>query len=199
MPRLVDWGARYEFIREAVVRVAARRGAAAVTLEGVAAELHVSTSTLRRALESPDTLPGMGVRWIARQRHYRRYLRGLPPGADRGSVEHAVWLLRSELPEVEEELEQERAWSQLVHGGVGEDIRELQQAEDAYVDALVRSVLELRQTEQSTREGQAITVRAVLDGLKAALCRQSITVDAAVQCLDTCLATLSPDDAGSPR
>jgi hypothetical protein len=201
MPRLIDWGARFGFIREAVVRLAAGGGASAVTIPAVAAQLGVSSATLRRALAEPDILPWMGADWIARERHYRRFLRGVPRGTERGSVGHGVWLLRSELPEDPEDRERELAWPQLVHPGAGESILKLQASEDEYVESLIHEVLQLLGTEETTRPAQQTMVRAVLDGLKLALVRERVSPEEAFACLDQVLAQLplSPSAPGSPR
>ncbi len=112
MPKLIDCGVLFDLIREAVVRLAALGGVRAVTLTAVAAYLHVSPSTLRRTLLSPDVLPEMGVAWIERQRQYPRF-RGRPKGMVHGSVEHALLVISRELPTDEERLEHERAWREL--------------------------------------------------------------------------------------
>ncbi len=98
MPRLIDWGVRYDLIREAVVRIAARDGAGAVTPDTVAAELACSTSTLRRTVVPIQGMSVMGLDWIQRQRVQRTYLRGRPVGSERGSVEYIVSALLIEIP-----------------------------------------------------------------------------------------------------
>jgi AcrR family transcriptional regulator len=185
MPRLIDWGVRFELIREAVVRVAARDGVAAVSIASVAAELHVSGATLRRTLDSPDVLPRMGAESLARERRYRRYIRGRPPGVEHGSVEHVVWILVAELPRDEQDLEQQRAWVQLTGTGASKACAELRSRDEDYLDALMPEVLGRLGTLVATRSQQAIRLRALIDGLVAALCREGVSVDDAVECLET--------------
>ncbi len=192
MPKLIDWGVRYELIREAVVRIAASKGAGGVSFASVAAELHISVSTLRRTLDSPSVLPQMGVSLLARARRQRRYMRGCPHGVERGSVEHVVWTLTSELPIDEEGLEQERAWVQLTGPGAGGACAELRRDDDDYLDALVRSALKRLGTDEAS---QAIHLRALLDGLSAARCREALTVEEALGCLDTFLRGLPVEPA----
>jgi hypothetical protein len=195
MPKLIDWGVRYELIREAVVRIAAREGAGGVSFVTVAAELRVSVSTLRRTLDSPNALPQMGTSLLARLRRQRRYMRGCPRGVERGSVEHVVWTLTSELPVTEEDLEQERAWVQLTGPGASEACTELRRGDEDYLDALMLGALKRLGTEESFRAQQTIALRALLDGLIAARCRETVTVDEALACLDTFLRGLPPEPA----
>ncbi len=183
MPRLIDWGVRYELIREAVVRIAARQGAAAVTVDSVSAELKISTTTLRRTVIPLEMLAEMGVVWIDRQRGFRTYLRGRPDGSERGSVEHMAWVLLAEIPTDADHLEQERAWAQLTHVGASEHTAELLAGRHRYLDGLVRRCLEQLGTEETAREREAIHLRALVDGLTAAACRSGVTPDDAMGCL----------------
>jgi hypothetical protein len=195
MPKLIDWGVRYELIREAVVRVAARDGLGGVSLPAVAAELRMSPSTLRRTVEPVDALPQMGAGLLARLRRQRRYLRGCPRGAANGSVEHMVWVLTAELPTDEEDLAGQRAWFELTGIGADESSAELRRADETYVDALIAGVLAKLGSDETTRIEQSILLRAVLDGLIAARCRETVTIEAAVECLDRCLRQIPLKDA----
>ena len=183
MPKLIDWGVRFELMREAVVRLAAGGGAGAVTLTAVAAELRVSPSTLRRTLSSPDVLPEMGVAWIARQRQYPRF-RGRPKGVEHGSIEHAAWVIRRELPADEGALERERAWRELTTLDASPGSIELRDDHDAFLDGLVTSVVELVSPHGASNELEAVRLRALMDGLNGAVCRGSITLEAMQTALD---------------
>ncbi len=189
MPKLIDWGVRFDLMREAVVRLAARGGAGAVTLAAVAAELNVSPSTLRRTLDSPAVLPPMGVAWIARQRRYPRY-RGRPKGVVQGSPEHAALLLERELPDGEEALERERAWRELTGRDACAEVIELRDDHDGYLDALARHAVGLVLLGDPPDEREVILLRAVMDGLTAAACRGSITLEQAPEALDHYLVAL---------
>src|SRR4051812_39947214 len=142
MPRLIDWGVRYELVRESVIRIVARDGVAGVSMAAVAQDMHVSLATLRRALDRPDRLSQMGVSLLVRQRRSRRLMRGCPPGVERGSLEHITWILASELPTDEEDREQVRAWTALTGPGAGEKATDARRADDGYQADLVFGVLE---------------------------------------------------------
>ncbi len=57
-----------------------------------------------------------------------------------------------------------------------------------------RGVLELLETEETTRDAHAVTL---LDGLKAALCSERISRDSALECLDRWVSQLSSTPGGS--
>jgi len=194
MPKLIDWGVRFDLMREAVVRLAARGGAGAVTLPAVAAELRVSPSTLRRTLDSPAVLAPMGVAWIARQRRYPRY-RGRPKGVEHGSPEHAAVLLARELPDGDESLERERAWRELTGRDACPEVIELRDDHDAYLDALANHAVGVTLPDATSLQREVILLRAVMDGLTAAACRGSITLEQAHDALDHYLAALSGREA----
>jgi hypothetical protein len=200
MPRLIDWGVRFELIREAVVRIAAREGSGAVTIDSVAAELRVSSTTLRRTLSppTPEVLRGMGLDYIVRMRRIRSYMIGRPPGSELDSVEHIAWVLANEIPTDEQHLEQEQAWVQLTFLGAGEASVEHRVQHDAYLDSFVRGCLARLGTEEATREVVAIHLRALVDGLTSALCRSSISGEEATDCLTTHLRRLTPPTSLRP-
>jgi len=173
MPKLIDWGVRFELIREAVVRVAARDGGAAVTIDAVAAELNVSGSTLRRTLASPDVLPHLGVEWIVRLRRYAWF--NQETTVERGTLERAFQAVRSELPSDVEELDRERAWAALTVVGASDRVARVREAHDEHLDALVAAVVARLGLERMQGEFEALRLRALMDGLVAAACRDSIT------------------------
>src|SRR6478735_5772793 len=150
MPRLIDWGVRFELIREGVVRVAARDGGAAVTIASVAAELHVSGSTLRRTLDSSGALPGLGVAWIERLRQYSRH--GAIKAFEAGTVDRVVAAIRCELPSNEEELECERAWAELTGVGAAARCRELRDEHNEHLDRLMTAVMPWLVSDELRRE-----------------------------------------------
>ncbi|MCW2846897.1 MAG: hypothetical protein JWR90_871 [Marmoricola sp.] len=189
MPRLIDWGVRYDLIREAVVRIAARRGAEAVTIDSVATELKLHPSTLRRALSSPDVLRAMGVAWIVRRRGARLYLRGRGTH-EYGSVEHLSWALQMYLPLDEDDLEHERAWKELTTAGMDEQSARHRQNWDEALDKLIDQVLGMLGTEPTSRPQLSVQLRALIDGLISALCRSDITSDQAIECVEATLRQL---------
>ncbi|MET0837437.1 MAG: hypothetical protein ABWY19_01560 [Marmoricola sp.] len=211
MPKLIDYSARFELIREAVVRIAARDGGAAVTLESVAVEMRLSASTLRRTLSSPDVLPEVGVVWLARQRQQRRFRRGLPLRIERGSVGQAHWLLWGELPSDEEDIGQARAWAELTVVGTSARVATLRRDRDLYLDELVAQVIDFLEAAVASRELEGVRLRALLDGLVAAACRGTVTAEQMSASLEEHLLelmarergqaplTVSRDASGSPR
>jgi hypothetical protein len=214
MPKLVDLGVRFEFIREAVVRVAARDGGAAVTIASVAAELRVSGSTLRRTLDSSAALPGLGVVWIERLRQYSRY--GALKSFEVETVARVVGAIRCELPSNEEELECERAWAELTGVGAAGRCRELRDGHNEHLDRLAAAAGARLVLDGERREFEATRLRALLDGLIAAVCRGSLSLEQMHAVFERHMAELvrqtepepqvaspecpfSPDAAGSPR
>jgi hypothetical protein len=189
MPKLIDWGLRFDLMREAVVRLAAGSGAGAVTLAAVAAELQVSPSTLRRTLSAPDVLANMGVDYIARQRQYLRF-RSRPKGVEHGSIEHVAWVIRRELPTDEEARERERAWRELTTLGASPRSIELRDEHAAFLDSLANSVIELLLPCSASKDLEVPRLRALMDGLTSAACRGSITVELMLAVLDRHLSDL---------
>lgn len=203
MPKLIDWGVRFDLVREAIVRVAAREGAAAVNFTSVAAELKLHPGTIRRSVEAADVLPHMGMAHIAGQRSRRNYLRGRR-GHEYASLGHISWVLRALVPMGAEELEEERAWRALTSAPLDERCSKIRRSQDAEIDALVRSALltwesapgsvghpaiESQATESQAIELQAfelraIGLRALIDGLVAARCRADLSPEQAVECLE---------------
>jgi hypothetical protein len=104
VPKLVDYAARFEFIREAVCAVVDRSGAAALTQRSVAEELGISLTTIKRLIDSAESLPSLGLELVQRERRNRARSRrdsGLP---------RAVALLLTQLPTDEESLAHARVW-----------------------------------------------------------------------------------------
>lgn len=88
MPRLIDYSARFDQVREASFAIVLRDGPHALTLPAIASELNTSISTLRRLLSSADLLPRLAYQWVDR-RSRRRAFRDAP-----GELEHpADWAL----------------------------------------------------------------------------------------------------------
>jgi hypothetical protein len=193
MPKLIDWGVRYELIREAVVRIAARHGAAEVSITSVAAELHVSASTLRRTVDWPGRLPDMGVSLLVRTRRHRRLLRGRPQGTELGSLEHYAFSLLGEVPCDEEEVEEQRAWVALTGAGATDVNAEARRVDEEHLDLLVARWLARLEVEAASEHTHAVHVRAILDGLVAARCRGTATFEEAQECLADCLRLLSAE------
>jgi hypothetical protein len=71
MPKLVDYAARFDCIREAAYTITHRDGVAALSLPAVADELAMSTRTLHRLMASPGDLPQLGFQWVERRERTR--------------------------------------------------------------------------------------------------------------------------------
>jgi AcrR family transcriptional regulator len=205
MPKLIDWGVRFELIREAVMRVAARDGGAAVTVDSVAAELNVSGSTLRRTLASSDVLPYLGVEWIVRLRRYAWF--NQEAAVERGTLERAVRAVRSELPRDAEDLDRERAWAALTVVGSSDRVAKVRADYHEHLDELVTRVVARLEPDEERREFEARRLRALMDGLVAAACRSDLTTEQMLGVFDRHMSELmerapdpiSPDAAESPR
>ena len=191
MPKLIDYSSRFELIREAVARIAARDGGTAVTVESVAAEMHISTSTLRRTLSTPDVLPEVGVVWLARQRQQRRFNRGLPLRIERGSVAQAQWLLWGELPGDQEDIDQARAWAELTVVGTSERVARLRRDRDLFLDDVVAQIVDFLGVPVPSRKLESVRLRALLDGLTMAACRGTVAPEQMRASLDAHLIELS--------
>jgi hypothetical protein len=129
-------------MREAVVRLAAEGGAAAVTLAAVADEVHLSTDTLRRTLRSPEVLPQLGVEHIARQRRHRDFT---TPGLRNPAIPVIDRITRAvelELPLDEERLAEGRAWIALTSNCVLPAVRKHREAHESYLAALTGRAVE---------------------------------------------------------
>lgn len=122
MPKLIDYGVRFELMREAVVRLAAREGAAAVTLARVATEMNVSSHTLRRALARADALPVLGLGLIERQRRHRWLTTPGPRRIGSPALSRANATLALELPLNPARIEETRAWTALTTAFGGEAV-----------------------------------------------------------------------------
>jgi hypothetical protein len=118
MPKLIDYGVRFELMREAVLAIAAREGAQAVSAATVARHMRVSADTIRRSVASPAVLPHMGLELVARRRRVRRLMHGRG-GQEAGSVEAALTRMQVELPLDDVRLEEARAWASLTWAIVG--------------------------------------------------------------------------------
>lgn len=105
MPRSVDPDARRAAIADAVERIAAREGFAAVTVRAVATHLGASTSAVTHYVRSRDELIGLAVERVvtARREQVEAAVAGLPPGpalrallewvvAGPGEAAHRFWL-----------------------------------------------------------------------------------------------------------
>jgi hypothetical protein len=173
MPKLIDYGVRFELMREAVVRLAAAGGAAAVTLAAVAQEVRLSTDTLRRTLRSPDVLPQLGVEHIARQRRHRDLT---TPGLHNPSLPMIERVKRSfelELPLDEDRLVEGRAWIALTRSCALPAVLKHREAHESYLLALAARAVEV--VPEGVRRCEQLRLFALVDGLVAGGCSELLT------------------------
>lgn len=191
MPKLIDYSLRFELIREAVVRIAARDGGRAVNLATIATEMQVSQSTLRRMLRSTDVLAETGVVWLARNRQRQRFLHKRPKTIQPGSLAHVKWVMWKELPLDAEEVEWARAWAELVATGAGVRITELRADHERWLDSLVAEAVAMLAVPVARSGLARVHLRALIDGLTAAVCAGRITPEQLQACLDVHLREIS--------
>ena len=184
MPKLVDYAARFEFIREAVCAVVDRGGAAALTQRSVAEELGISLTTIKRLIDSAESLPSLGLELVQRERRNRARSRrdsGLP---------RAVALLLTQLPTDEESLAHACVWESVTsaHSRDGR-VREFREAWSSELDGLISHISDNQIDDQGR-----LLLRAVFDGLLQAVIQRRVELEAAHAALRAHLDSLG--DAG---
>jgi hypothetical protein len=110
MPKLVDYAARFEFVREAAFAVVLDHGPSAQSRQALADALGTSLSTIRRLVGPDASLAGIAAQAVERRRAHGRF--GMPRGEDR--LRNAARLLESVLPDAEERIDEEIVWLRLV-------------------------------------------------------------------------------------
>ena len=189
MPRLIDYGVRFELIREAILRVCVRDGAAALSMATVAAEMKISVPTLRRTMAYSDALPAMGAAFIERRRHVRRMLnRGKVGWSPLQLVQGA---LERELPLDDERLHDEVAWAEIVHTFRDDRVAQHLADEHDYRDRLMSDAVEQLSVPAALRPLAIAHLRALHDGLHAALRARRTSVEEARLVLAAHLADLA--------
>lgn len=105
MPKLVDYAARFEFLRRASFVVVLDQGPHALSRRGIAAALGTSVNSVRRLLSEEADLRELALGEVAQRRRQGRWgQRGLAgPGL-------AVHLLRTLLPDEERRIPEELVW-----------------------------------------------------------------------------------------
>ncbi len=92
-------------------------------------------------------------------------------------MERVVAAIRCELPSNEEELECERAWAELTGVGATARCRELRDEHNEHLDRLMAAVMPRLVPDEQRREFEAMRLRALVDGLIAAVCRGSMSLE----------------------
>jgi hypothetical protein len=110
MPKLVDYAARFEFVREAAFAVVLDTGPANLSRQALADALGTSLSTIRRLVRPEASLAGIAAQAVEKRRAHGRW--GMPRGEDR--LRNASRLLQSVQPASEEQIDEETVWLRLV-------------------------------------------------------------------------------------
>lgn len=110
MPKIVDYAARFEFVREAAFAVVLDSGPASLSRQALADALGTSLSTIRRLVSPDASLAGIAAQAVERRRAHGRW--GMPRGEDR--LRNASRLLESVLPESQEQVDEEVVWLRLI-------------------------------------------------------------------------------------
>lgn len=110
MPKLVNYAARFEFLRRAAFAVVRDDGPHALSRRSVAAALDTSVNSVRRAVAEDADLRQLALDEVERRRARGRW--GRPGGL--AGAELAVFLLRRLLPDEEPRRAEELVWLRLV-------------------------------------------------------------------------------------
>jgi len=194
MPKLVDYSARFDFIREAVCTVVLRGGAEAVNMRTVAAELRLSVASLRRALNSSEALPVLGLQLIERRRR-ARWLRG---SGESDPLGRALAALAAELPLDEQRVEEAVVWGALTAARSRQDdrVHKLAADRDTALDSLVGRLVSVAEVPEPDRDYESTRLRAVVDGLTAAVCVGRLATTEAGRMLHRHVEELASTQAG---
>ncbi len=109
VPKLVNYAARFDFLREAAFTVVHDEGVTALSRHAVARALGTSVSTVRRLLAAEADLVVLAADEVARRRRHGRYgqLREGEP------LDRALHVVRALLPDAEHRVAEELVWSRL--------------------------------------------------------------------------------------
>ena len=213
MPKLVDYGVRFAFLRQAAFDVVLHQGVGALSRRSVAAALGTSVNTVRRLLAAEADLVSLAAAEVTYRRRHGRMgvLRDVEP------AEAAVHLLRKLLPDTELRVAEELVWLRILLDTqvVPEDrdrdglaLRErFRLAEGRYDDDLELETTaaptpadpmahhrEERDLDVSTMVGQALD-RLGSSGPGREVDERELRVVLAGLGLEVCLGRLTPDDA----
>jgi hypothetical protein len=139
VPKVVNYSARFEFLREAAFTVVRDQGVAALSRHSVAGALGTSVNTVRRLLSPEADLRVLAADEVARRRNHGR----LGRLRDGEGFERAGYVMRALLPDAAHRVDEEVVWLRLTaslprddepHGDPDGTLRERWQlAEHGYV------------------------------------------------------------------
>ncbi|MEO5651196.1 MAG: hypothetical protein ABIN79_13990 [Marmoricola sp.] len=184
MPRLIDYGARFELAREAVLAVTLRDGAAAVNMQTVSRELGVSVATVRRFVSNAQGLPQLGLGFIERRRMVRRFTGGGVAALRDPPLQRLMAAVRLELPLTEGQLAQDRAWEALVAANSGPTIDKFVEDQQAEWQHLAGAVIVALGVPEAQRPLEVATLIALMNGLLVQLVSAEITPGIAIAVID---------------
>ncbi len=213
MPKLVDYAARYAFVREAAFTVVLEQGVAALSRRSVAQALGTSVNTVRRLVVEHADLADLAADEVVRRRRHGRL--GVLRDAD--PVATAVHLLRKLLPDTEQRVAEELVWLRLVletHRPKVGDLEELRLADrfqvaegtydgsvpaapvtgderlrrqraerDEEVTGLVEWALDVLAVPAASRPAEARALFALVSGLAVEVCPERLSPGDAVTTL----------------
>lgn len=109
MPRLVDYGSRFAFLREAAFEVVLTRGVDALSRQSVAQVQGVSASTVRRLVAADADLVALAADEVVTRRR-----RGRWRAAGTTDRQRAVELVCGLVPDADDRIDEELVWLRIV-------------------------------------------------------------------------------------
>ena len=218
MPKVIDYVARFAFLREAAFSLVSQDGVRALTRQGIADQLGVSISTVRRLLDPDASLEVLAASHVADRRRrawlaHRRETRGdllstlaaeLLPGDQWSAVTELAWwrLVIDTTSAVGADISDDNSLSlrdqfeMATHGYLRPDrppapsgqrpesaLAEHIEAREQEVAARLDRVLALVEVPEAERASERSILRAFVDGLTLAICRNGLSTTAAHQAL----------------
>ena len=183
MPRLVDYGSRFAFMREAAFAIVRDHGVAHLSRRAIADELGLAPGAVRRLLEPTAQLESLAADEVINQSRTRRWSWPKPsPG--QADHDHSVALMRRLLPDTDARIEEELVWLRLMVDsprGVPEALVPHANEREDEARATIERVLNHADVPDSRRDGVSAHLRVVVDGLSLAVCTGRLTPDEAVE------------------
>jgi hypothetical protein len=110
MPKLVDYAARFEFLREAAFAIVLDDGPSGLSRQALAHVLGTSLTTVRRLVAPSASLSAIAAQAVERRRAHGRW--GIPATGDAHRNAHR--LIASVLPATDERVDEELVWLKLL-------------------------------------------------------------------------------------
>lgn len=191
MPRLIDYSARFAFMREAAFAIVRDRGVAQLSRRAIADELGVAPGAVRRVLDPGARLESLAADEVINQSRRRRWT-WPKPRPDQGEHDHPVALLRRLLPDSNTRIDEELVWLRLMVDsprGVPDVLVPHANERDDETRATIERALDHLDVPEAGRAGVSAQLRVVVDGLSLAVCTGRLTPEEAVELLHAHLAS----------